>query len=74
VKGAHPKLPWEERALEPPLRISGTSRQKCLNRCISVHIPTYLRFCNFGRVHHGRLTAGQIPANIVYGARKMEVR
>ena len=34
----------------------------------------YLRFYNYDRVHHGRLTAGQIPANIVYGARKMEVR
>jgi hypothetical protein len=27
-----------------------------------------------GRVHSGRLTGGQIPADIVYGARKMEVR
>ncbi|MEZ5077970.1 MAG: DDE-type integrase/transposase/recombinase [Solirubrobacterales bacterium] len=37
-------------------------------------LDTYLRFYNFDRVHHGRLTAGQIPADIVYGARKMEVR
>lgn len=37
-------------------------------------LETYLRFYNFDRVHHGRLTAGQIPADIVYGARKMEVR
>jgi hypothetical protein len=37
-------------------------------------LEEYLRFYNFDRVHHGRLTGGQIPANIVYGARKMEVR
>ncbi|HZK16070.1 MAG TPA: helix-turn-helix domain-containing protein [Solirubrobacterales bacterium] len=37
-------------------------------------LDTYLRFYNFDRVHHGRLTGGQIPADIVYGARKMEVR
>jgi transposase len=37
-------------------------------------LETYLRFYNFDRVHHGRLTAGQIPADIVYGARKMEAR
>lgn len=37
-------------------------------------LETYLRFYNFDRVHHGRLTRGQIPANIVYGARKMEPR
>ena len=34
----------------------------------------YLRGYNHDRVHHGRLTQGQIPADIVYGARKMEVR
>lgn len=37
-------------------------------------LEEYLRFYNFDRVHHGRLTGGQIPANIVHGARKMEVR
>jgi len=37
-------------------------------------LDTYLRFYNFDRVHHGRLTQGQIPADIVYGARKMELR
>jgi hypothetical protein len=37
-------------------------------------LDTYLRFYNFDRVHHGRLTGGQIPADIFYGARKMEVR
>jgi transposase InsO family protein len=34
----------------------------------------YLAEYNFDRVHHGRLTAGRIPADIVYGARKMEAR
>ena len=37
-------------------------------------LNTYLRFYNYDRVHHGRLTRGQIPADIVYGARKMKVR
>jgi transposase len=37
-------------------------------------LDTYLRFYNPDRVHHGRLTRGQIPADIVYGARKMELR
>jgi transposase InsO family protein len=37
-------------------------------------LDTYLDFYNSDRVHHGRLTQGQIPADIVYGARKMEVR
>jgi transposase len=37
-------------------------------------LDSYLRFYNYDRVHHGRLTGGQIPADIVYGARKMEVR
>jgi len=37
-------------------------------------LDTYLAFYNHDRVHHGRLTRGQIPANIVYGARKMERR
>ncbi len=37
-------------------------------------LDTYLHFYNYDRVHHGRLTRGQIPADIVYGARKMEAR
>ena len=31
----------------------------------------YLQGYNHDRVHHGRLTQGRIPADIVYGARKM---
>lgn len=30
-------------------------------------LETYLRYYNTDRVHHGRLTAGRIPADIVYG-------
>jgi Integrase core domain len=45
-------------------RLSGLKRE----------LDTHLRHCNFDRVHHGRLTGGQIPSDIVYGARKMEVR
>jgi transposase InsO family protein len=37
-------------------------------------LDTYLRYYNHDRVHHGRLTRGRIPADIVYGARKMEPR
>jgi transposase InsO family protein len=37
-------------------------------------LDTYLSFYNSDRVHHGRLTRGRIPADIVYGARKMEAR
>ncbi len=37
-------------------------------------LDTYLRFYNHDRVHHGRLTRGRIPADVVYGARKMEAR
>ncbi len=37
-------------------------------------LDTYLGYYNSDRVHHGRLTQGRIPADIVYGARKMEAR
>lgn len=33
----------------------------------------YLQIYNTDRVHHGRLTQGRIPADIVYGANKMKV-
>jgi transposase InsO family protein len=37
-------------------------------------LDTYLSFYNHDRVHHGRLTPGQIPPDIVHGAPKMEAR
>ena len=37
-------------------------------------LDTYLTFYNHDRVHHGRLTRGQIPADLVYRARKTEPR
>jgi transposase InsO family protein len=37
-------------------------------------LNTYLRYYNTDRVHHGRLTRGRIPADLVYRARKMEAR
>lgn len=37
-------------------------------------LDTYLNFYNHDRIHHGRLTQGQIPADIIYGARKMEAK
>jgi transposase InsO family protein len=35
-------------------------------------LDTYLAYYNHDRVHHGRLTRGRIPADLIYGARKME--
>ncbi len=37
-------------------------------------LAAYIHDYNNDRVHHGRLTRGRIPADIVYGARKMEAR
>jgi hypothetical protein len=37
-------------------------------------LDRYLAFYNRDRVHHGRLTRGRIPADIVYGPRKMKAR
>jgi transposase InsO family protein len=37
-------------------------------------LERYLDHYNHDRVHHGRLTRGRIPADLVYGARKMEAR
>ena len=37
-------------------------------------LADYLNYYNNDRVHNGRLTHGRIPADIVYGAHKMEVR
>lgn len=37
-------------------------------------LDTYLTYYNTDRVHHGRLTRGQIPADIAYRARKMKRR
>jgi transposase InsO family protein len=37
-------------------------------------LDRYLADYNHDRVHHGRLTNGRIPADIVHGARKMETR
>ena len=34
----------------------------------------YLHDYNYDREHHGRTTAGRCPADLVYGARKMEPR
>src|SRR5204863_4916672 len=36
------------------------------------HLNTYLDDYNYDREHHGRITAGRRPADLVYGARKME--
>jgi transposase InsO family protein len=37
-------------------------------------LDRYLAYYNTDRVHHGRLTRGRIPTDIIYGARKMEAR
>jgi transposase InsO family protein len=41
-----------------------------LRRELAYYLHTY----NHDRIHHGRLTRGRIPADIVYAARKMETR
>jgi transposase InsO family protein len=46
------------------VRYSGLKRQ----------LHHYLQTYNFDREHHGRITAGRRPAELVYGARKMEPR
>jgi transposase InsO family protein len=38
------------------------------------HLDHYLHTYNYDRDHHGRTTAGRCPADLVYGARKMEPR
>jgi transposase InsO family protein len=38
------------------------------------HLTAYLHDYNFHRDHHGRKTAGRRPADLVYGAPKMEPR
>lgn len=40
----------------------------------AAYAASYLAYHNHDRVHHGRLTRGRIPADIIYGARKMETR
>ncbi len=37
-------------------------------------LDRYLAYYDYDRIHHGRLSQGRIPADIVYGARKMEAR
>jgi transposase len=37
-------------------------------------LADYLRYYNTERAHTGRLTRGRVPADIVYGAHKMEAR
>jgi transposase InsO family protein len=43
-------------------------------RGLQRELDTYLRFYNHERVHTGRLTNGAVPAELVYGGRKMESR
>jgi hypothetical protein len=45
-------------------RLSGLRRE----------LESYLAYYNHDRTHHGRLTRGRIPQDIIYGARKMEAR
>lgn len=46
------------------LRFSGLRRD----------LDAYLHDYNHHREHHGRITRGRVPAELVYGARKMEAR
>ena len=40
----------------------------------SANSSRYLSYYNNDRAHTGRLTRGRVPADLVYGARKMELR
>jgi hypothetical protein len=44
-----------------------TLRSEYLDRIVMLG---YIDYYNTDRVHHGRLTCGRIPADIVYGVRK----
>jgi hypothetical protein len=37
-------------------------------------LDEYLELYNYRRAHTARLTKGAVPADLVYGARKMEAR
>jgi transposase InsO family protein len=37
-------------------------------------LAAYLHYYNHDREHHGRITQGHVPADLVYGARKMKPR
>jgi transposase InsO family protein len=39
---------------------------------LRAELAAYLNDYNYRREHHGRITQGRIPADLVYGARKME--
>ncbi len=43
-------------------------------RGLKRELDTYIRYYNQERAHTGRLTKGAIPAELVYGARKMTPR
>lgn len=43
-------------------------------RGLKRELDTYIRYYNHERVHTGRLTKGAIPAELVYGARKMTTK
>ena len=38
------------------------------------HLDSYITYYNHHRAHTGRTTAGRTPAEVIYGARKMEPR
>jgi transposase InsO family protein len=41
---------------------------------LRAQLESYVRYYNHERAHTGRITAGRTPAEVVYGARKMEPR
>jgi transposase InsO family protein len=43
-------------------------------RGLQRELRAYLDYYNHERAHTGRITAGRCPADLVYGARKMEPR
>jgi transposase-like protein len=53
--------PRERRRPQMPNQLPAIPRYSGLRR----ELETYLRYYNFDRVHHGRLTRGRIPAGVV---------
>jgi transposase len=67
--------PRRSAAQDDPRRVLATSVRTlplpALHR-LRRELDTHLTFYNHDRVHHGRLTRGRIPADLIHGARKME--
>ncbi len=68
---AHSRLrPLTRNAGDAPSPATCTSASPDSSATSSANVDDY----NYDRPHHGRLTQGRIPADIVYGANKVNTR